>query len=156
MVERVRITGAVVAFLFVFALTPRAAGQDRQLIVALDARQPAPYAGMLFPDDVAIARQQELQRLQFELGLAAERAARMAEINAEAIRVHDQAAAERLQLREELWTARANELRQQVEEARRERDQARRRQGPRWWQRPGLWFAVGLVAGTGAVLALER
>jgi hypothetical protein len=151
MAERLRSIAAI--GFFVVALTAAFGVRAQEpRIVSLEPREPAPFAGMLLPDDVAIRWRQEIERLRFELDLAAQRAAALQAIHADEISARDAAAAERLRLRDELWTARAEELRAAAADARRERDAARRRAGPRWWQRPGLWFALG--AGSAGALAV--
>lgn len=153
MAERLR--SSIVGLWFAVALTfAFDASAQEPRIVALEEREPAPFAGMLLPDEVAIRWRQEIERLRFELDLAAQRAAAMQALHADEIAARDAAAAERLRLRDELWTERATELRAAAEEARRERDAARRAARPKWWQRPGLWFAVG--AGSAGALAVVR
>lgn len=119
------------------ACVPHCHGQD---IVALDATEPAPFTGMLIPDDELIAWRREIERLRFELLLLQQRADAMRVADAALSAAHVAAGTERLELRERLWTERATELT-------RERNAARARQGPRWWQRGSLWLPVGLVVG---------
>lgn len=109
-------------------------------IVALEDHEAAPFAGMLIPDDELVAWRREIERLRFELVLIQQRADALRAADATLAEASRRVGDERLALREELWTERATSLT-------RERDEARSRQGPRWWQRGSLWFPVGLAVG---------
>lgn len=124
--------------------------------VALEAGQPAPHAGLLILDDVAVRWRQEIERLRFEIGLNEQRIASMRLAHDEAIAAHEEASRARLALHDELWGQRATDLREAAEQARRERDEARRREGPRWYQRPGLWFALGAGAAGALAIVVSR
>lgn len=121
----------------------------RAQVTPLEAGASAPRAGMLIPDDRLIAWRHEIERLRFELQLATERCAMLRAADDQLDAARQLAADEQAALRERLWGDRVRELTE-------ERNQARARQGPRWWQRGAVWLPVGLVAGLVTGLVLGR
>lgn len=136
----------VAAVLAMLANTCNAKAQDD--IVALERADPAPFAGMLVPDDVLMAWRHEIERLRFELDLTTRRNADVSAADAALCAARIEALEDTIELRERLWNERAAELTV-------ERDRARAERGPRWWQRGGFWLPVGVVIGavTTAVIA---
>lgn len=120
----------------------------RLRIVALDSGTPAPYAGMLVPDDELVAWRREIERLRFEVELARQRADALRAADAVLAEARARAGDERLALSTELWTRRAADLT-------RERDEARAKRGPRWWQRGALWLPIGFIVGGSVVAIVE-
>lgn len=121
----------------------------RAQVTALEVGAPAPYQGMLVPDERLIAWRREIERLRFELQLATERCAMLRAADTQLDAARELAARQQADLRERLWGDRVRTLTE-------ERNEARAKQGPRWWQRGAVWLPVGLVVGIVAGVIIAR
>jgi hypothetical protein len=116
-------------------------------VTALEAGDTAPFRGMLLLDEDLLAWRREIERLRFEVQLVDQRCEALRSADDELDLARATAAAERQALQDRLWSERVADLI-------RDRDAAREREGPRWWQRGALWLPIGLVVGlvTGIVV----
>jgi hypothetical protein len=96
----------------------------------------APWAGVLLRPELLEALGDEIEDLRFRLTLEARRAGERASVAAELSAARVQACEDRLELRDDLWTARAGELSADLASARARED--------RWtWEDFGLGFGIG-------------
>lgn len=112
----------------------------------------APRDGLLIDAEDMLRISQEYDRMRYLLTRTAERDAETCEVRVEMERARLGACEERLRLRDELWTARQNELAMLVTEARAEARHAAERS---WFESPVLWFCVGVVATAAVWIAVE-
>jgi hypothetical protein len=103
----------------------------------------APRDGLLIDQEDLLQIQMEYERMRYLLTRTAERDAEVCDVRVEMERARLTACEERLRLRDELWTAREDELNDTIVE---ERATARRAAERQWWESPVLWFVVGAVA----------
>lgn len=115
-------------------------------ILALEAGERAPRAGMLIADDDLALWRREIERLTYRLAATVALDAQTLELRLDQERARAAAAEERATLRDELWRTRAEELGRSLTES-------RGREGPRWFEQPMLWTVVGAILG-GAVVGL--
>lgn len=115
-------------------------------ILALDAGDRAPRAGMLIEDADLVLWRQTIERLTFQLAALRELDARTLALRLDEERARTRAAEERTALRDELWRARAEEISAAL-------SASRGREGPAWYEQPLLWLVVGAVLG-GALVGL--
>lgn len=122
-----------------------------QDVAALEIGQPAPFTGFLLPDEDLLAWRREIERLRFEVRLIDERCIALRRADDELDAARATASEERTALSDRLWSERTADLI-------RERDAARAKEGPRWWQRGALWLPIGLVVGlvTGVIVIETR
>lgn len=146
---RAFIVGVVLFTIGAVPFTARA--QDVQLppmgdVLALDAGDRAPHAGMLIGDDDLVVWRQAIERLQFQLQSERTVAAAVLEHKLAEERLRTAAATETLALHDRMWTDRVADLSRQLATA-------REHQGPAWYEQPGLWFGLGVLATVIAVVA---
>jgi len=116
-------------------------------VLALDAGERAPHAGMLVLDDDLFALQSELAGARLRLTADAQLAAQVLEARLAQERARTTAAEERVQLHDGLWSGRQRELLERVA-------LAERRAERQWWEHPALWVVIGLVVGVAGVVAV--
>jgi hypothetical protein len=112
-------------------------------ILPLRRGSTAPRDGLLIEAEDMLRIQQEYERMRFLLERTAERDRETCDVRVEMERARLTACEERLHLRDELWTAREDELNDTIVEARAE---ARRAAERAWFESPVLWFCIGVVA----------
>lgn len=103
----------------------------------------APRDGLLIDAEDMLRISQEYDRMRYLLTRTSERDRETCDVRVEMERARTGACEERLRLRDELWTARQNELAALVTEARSQAQHAAERQ---WFENPVLWFVVGVAA----------
>lgn len=120
-------------------------------IVALDKRERAPFGGMLISQPDLVRWRLEIERLQFELDEQEERWGRILDVKLNLAETKLRLERERSELREKLWQQRAEQLRQELNDARKAAE-------PNLWENPIIWFGAGVLvtvlAGVGLGLAL--
>jgi hypothetical protein len=116
-------------------------------ILALDAGDRAPHAGMLILDDDLVAWRQTIERLAYRLGATIAMDAQTLSLRLDQEHARTTACEERVSLRDELWRARATELGAALATSQAHANDRG------FWESPLLWTIVGAVLG-GAVVGL--
>lgn len=111
----------------------------------------APRDGLLIDAEDMLRISQEYDRMRYLLTRTSERDRETCDVRVEMERARTSACEERLRLRDELWTARQNELAALVTEARSQAQHAAERQ---FWESPIFWFVIGAVASSAVWIAV--
>lgn len=116
-------------------------------ILALDAGERAPHAGMLILDDDLEEWHRTIERLAYRLGATVAMDAQTLSLRLDQEHARTTACEERVSLRDELWRARATELGAALATSQAHASDRG------FWESPFLWTVVGVVLG-GAVVGL--
>lgn len=100
----------------------------------------APHDGLLIGATDLLQIRNEYERMRFLLTRTAERDAETCDVRVLMEHAHLVAAEERLTLRDDLWTARQQELMQQIAAA---QERANRAAERGWWESPALFAVLG-------------
>lgn len=107
----------------------------------------APFTGQLMAQEDVLRWAATIEDLQHRLELDVRTERERCDVRLELERARTTAAGETLALHDTLWTDRVAELTRALTEARRSATRE-------WYESPALWFAIGAVVATGAVIAV--